>query len=218
VVEAAHALRSEGERIAGQIRQQYAVTETMASETEAATRIVDTLTETAQQIGGIVEMIGTIAGQTNLLALNATIESARAGEAGRGFAVVAGEVKRLSTQTAQATQRISGQIQSVQRATAEAAETIRAIRDRVQQVKEIAALSVSAFETQARATTTIADSIDRTADAALVVLAGSERVSGAARDSGTMSEGLVTLSGEISGAVESMRSELHRILEAARAA
>ncbi len=218
VVSAAHILRSEGERIADQIRQQYSVTETMAHETEAATRIVDTLTETAQQIGGIVEMISTIAGQTNLLALNATIESARAGDAGKGFAVVAGEVKRLSTQTAQATQRINSQIQSVQRATAEAANTIRAIRDRVQQVKEIASRSVEAFENQARATTSIADSIDRTADAALAVLAGSERVSDAARNSGALSEGLVTLSSDISGAVEAMRVELHRILEAARAA
>ena len=51
------------------------------------------LTDAAQAMSGIVELIGNITGQINLLALNATIESARAGEAGRGFAVVASEVK-----------------------------------------------------------------------------------------------------------------------------
>ena len=41
------------------------------------------LTEAAQSMSGIVELIHNITGQINLLALNATIESARAGEAGR---------------------------------------------------------------------------------------------------------------------------------------
>jgi methyl-accepting chemotaxis protein len=65
------------------------------------------LTEAAQAMSGIVEMINSITGQINLLALNATIESARAGEAGRGFAVVASEVKSLANQAKQATSMAS---------------------------------------------------------------------------------------------------------------
>ena len=54
------------------------------------------LSESAKDIGEVVELISDIAEQTNLLALNATIEAVRAGDAGKGFAVVAAEVKNLA--------------------------------------------------------------------------------------------------------------------------
>ena len=65
-----------------------------ASRTEALMRA---LSDSAERIGTVVQLIQAIASQTNLLALNATIESARAGDAGKGFAVVASEVKSLAT-------------------------------------------------------------------------------------------------------------------------
>jgi methyl-accepting chemotaxis protein len=71
------------------------------------------LTEGAQKIGEVVDLINGIAGQTNLLALNTTIESARAGDAGKGFAVVASEVKSLANQTAKATEEVASQITSI---------------------------------------------------------------------------------------------------------
>ena len=58
-----------------------------------------------ESLGGVTRVSGdiqSVARLTNLLALNATIEAARAGEAGKGFAVVAGEVKLLTSQTADA--------------------------------------------------------------------------------------------------------------------
>lgn len=59
--------------------------------------------------------ISDISRQTNLISINASIEAARAGESGAGFKVVATEVRRLSTQTAQAAKQITDGINQAAR-------------------------------------------------------------------------------------------------------
>lgn len=75
---------------------------------------ISSLSQSALQIGDIIDVIDEIADQTNLLALNAAIEAARAGDQGRGFAVVADEVRKLAERTGKATGEIAAMIKSVQ--------------------------------------------------------------------------------------------------------
>jgi methyl-accepting chemotaxis protein len=113
---------------------------------------VQGLTRSAARIGEVVGLINQIAAQTNLLALNATIEAARAGEAGRGFAVVASEVKSLASQTAKATEEISGQIADIQKVAGDAVDAIQGIGSIIGEVNEVATAIAAAVQQQGAAT------------------------------------------------------------------
>ncbi|MBE7220245.1 MAG: methyl-accepting chemotaxis protein, partial [Caulobacteraceae bacterium] len=143
----------------------------------AVERAVDTnagmgrLSAAAQKVGDVVSLISRIAAQTNLLALNATIEAARAGEAGRGFAVVAQEVKTLATQTAKATQDITGQISEMQEATDLSVEAIDKIQKKIAEVEHISTIIAAAVHEQGAATQEIARNV-RSAAAGTQTMSG----------------------------------------------
>ena len=75
--------------------------------------------EKIEQINNIIDIVKKLANQSNLLALNASIEAARAGEAGRGFAIVAGQVKELSTNTAQSADTVVNYVEELRTSLAE---------------------------------------------------------------------------------------------------
>ena len=79
-----------------------------------AVEVIRTLSSESTQIGGVLEVIRSIADQTNLLALNAAIDAARAGGQGRGFAVVADEVRLLAQRTQKSTAEIQVMIERLQ--------------------------------------------------------------------------------------------------------
>ncbi|GAB7531801.1 methyl-accepting chemotaxis protein [Pseudomonas sp. 3A(2025)] len=96
--------------IDGSLRQIQQLSATI----DQAVEVMRTLSAESTQIGGVLEVISSIAEQTNLLALNAAIEAARAGEQGRGFAVVADEVRLLAQRTQKSTAQIQGMIERLQ--------------------------------------------------------------------------------------------------------
>ena len=150
-----------------------------ASDSHTTNMEINKLTEAAQEIGEVVNLIQQIAGQTNLLALNAAIEAARAGEAGRGFAVVAGEVKSLALQTAKATEKIVAQITAVQTSTGVAVEAIRRNADRMQQIDQFTSSVAASLEEQNVATAEISRNVASAAERAKVVVAVLNQVAGA---------------------------------------
>lgn len=100
----------------------------MATRSDESLQRVQQLEHNANDVGKVIQLVGTIAEQTNLLALNASIEAARAGDHGKGFAVVAEEVRTLADQSAVAVKDTSQLIQVMQ----EHVESVgREIRDQV---------------------------------------------------------------------------------------
>jgi methyl-accepting chemotaxis protein len=126
---------------------------------------MDALGKAAEMIGSVTEAIRGISEQTNLLALNATIEAASAGDAGKGFAVVANEIKELSRQTSDATEKIKSSIEGMQKATSESVADINQVVEIIDNIAVINTTIASAVEEQSNTTNEIANNVAQTAEA-----------------------------------------------------
>lgn len=164
VATAAEELTASINEIDRQMRESTVASERAFTQVGSATETINGLARAAEGIGGIVELINQIASQTNLLALNATIEAARAGDAGKGFAVVANEVKNLASQTARATDEITGKIASMQGIASSAVGAVSGIKESIARINEIAGQIAHSIREQAGATQEISTNAQRAAE------------------------------------------------------
>jgi methyl-accepting chemotaxis protein len=208
VASATEQLTSSVREIGRQVAESTRISGKAVDQAGQSAASIQDLSQAAQRIGAVVELINSIAGQTNLLALNATIEAARAGDAGRGFAVVASEVKALAEQTAKATDEISQQILSIQAATRQSVSAIGEIGTTIASVNEIATAIAAAVEQQGMATAEISRNIQEAARGTREVSGNIGGVSEAAGETRQTASRLLASANELSQHSEMLRTSV----------
>jgi len=184
VASSAEELDASIREISESMTKSKAATESVFDQALIADKSTQRLVDAAKAMGGVVELIQTIAGQINLLALNATIESARAGDAGKGFAVVATEVKNLANQAARATEQISKEIENVQTVSGEVVSVLADIRHSIETVREHVTGTASAVEEQSAVTRGLSSSMQGASAAVETITASVNEISTAILQAG----------------------------------
>ncbi|WP_413243522.1 methyl-accepting chemotaxis protein [Pseudomonas sp.] len=206
-----------GKRVVGQTVE---VIDALAHEVEKAAAVIRQLEQDSDKIGGVLEVIRSIAEQTNLLALNAAIEAARAGEQGRGFAVVADEVRTLASRTQQSTTEIQGMIEKLQSGSSSAMKVMEASCSQARKGVEQVAQAGATLDCITRSVATINDMNAQIASAAeeqssvaeeinrniVTVSEVAEQVSVGAQQTATTSEELARLAEQLQGMVGQFRT------------
>lgn len=174
----------------------------------ATTQTVEKLGKSSKEIDDVIHAITAIAEQTNLLALNATIEAARAGEAGKGFAVVAGEVKDLASETAKATDDITGRIAKIQDDTDSAVTAIRRISEIISQINDFQTTIAAAVEEQTATTNEMARSVTEAASGSSTIATNIGQFAGAASQAVEPLNALAATASDLQSKAADLRAEL----------
>jgi len=203
---------------------------------DEASRIVTRSAESIEAVSSysavlreVLIAIEEISEHTNLLSINAAIEAARAGQSGRGFAVVAGEIRGLSLRAKDQLERSYAQIAEMQRAVDAAAGSSGQVTGNLSRMIEMA--KDSTFRTKATAdrlagrkaesdrvlssvedlysdTVTIRQLNDESASENRSIQESFESLRSTFESLTTMAEEQVSLSGDLRGFVEKVRTVL----------
>jgi methyl-accepting chemotaxis protein len=218
VAAASEQLASTVSEIARQVQESSTIAGQAVRQASTTNDRVHDLSQSAERIGDVVNLINSIAGQTNLLALNATIEAARAGDAGKGFAVVAQEVKALAAQTAKATHEIASHIAGMQQATQDAVTAIKEISATINRMSEISGHIAAAVEQQGTTTSEISRNVIEAAKGTSEVATSITDVSRGASETGSASSQVLSSARELSSESLRLRREVETFLADVKAA
>lgn len=191
--------------------------EGVATQARKSRDTIHTLSEAADRIGAVVQLVQAIASQTNLLALNATIEAARAGEAGKGFAVVASEVKSLADQTRKATEEISQQVGNIQGITTETRDAIDGISNTIAEISEIMTGIEIDTAQQRNATQDIARSVQDAARGTLDVSNHIVQISSTSSETGRMASDARDAAVDLSRQAEILKRDVDGFIASVKA-
>ncbi|UJR80106.1 methyl-accepting chemotaxis protein [Sandaracinus amylolyticus] len=151
---------------------------------------IRTLTEHAQRITELLELIRDVANKSELLALNAALEGAKAGEAGRGFSLVANQMQRLAEsvmESVKIVKELTGDIRKATQATALATEdATKLARDTTDAARRIGVIT----EEQESSTEQVTRAMDEIADATHQSAAGTNQTLQAVRELSQIAERL----------------------------
>ena len=205
-------MTSSANEISVQTSQATEIARQAVSQAEKTTAGITGLSQAAEHIGAVVNLIRTIAEQTNLLALNATIEAARAGSAGRGFSVVAAEVKSLANETSKATEEVRKQVSAMQAATQEVATVITDVVRTIASISKISSVIYSAAQMQNSATKDIARFTDDAGRRTTEVAHNIERVNHKAIEAGSAATQVLSAAQMLSRESNKLKSEIGKFL------
>ncbi|WP_332119680.1 methyl-accepting chemotaxis protein [Azorhizobium caulinodans] len=218
VASAAEELASSIIEIKRQVDESARIANAAVAEAGNTAAQVQELSNSAEKIGKVVDLIRNIAGQTNLLALNATIEAARAGDAGKGFAVVAAEVKQLADQTSKATAEIEAQIEEIQGSTRASSQAIVGITGVIEEINRIAGSIAAAVDQQGVATREIAHNVARASQGTQQVSVNISGINGAAADTSSAAAQVQDAAASLATQTQTLRRVMAEFLGTVRAA
>lgn len=188
---------------------------------EAIKQIGILTTECKQAVESIktaADEITSIASQTNLLALNASIESARAGEAGRGFSVVAENIKNLASGSADSSAGISSRVSDIIVKVDKCVEAAEAAAAIMQEQNKLVTEAGESMDLLSESVGNVADNIAVITDEAKrldtaknSVLNNISDLSAISEENAASSEQVSTSVGEVSHAIEGVKTEANRM-------
>ncbi|MFV1851509.1 MAG: methyl-accepting chemotaxis protein [Thalassospira sp.] len=212
VASATEELQASSHEIAERIHKTNDIAGQAVIRAQETSHTMNSLSETASEIGKVVDIVKRISDQTKMLALNATIEAARAGDAGKGFAVVANEVKNLATQTEKAIQDINSQITAIQGATSEAVTAIEGIGGAIDEVSQLSSDISTSVEQQTAAIAEISASAQEVSTHMQGISGDIELASAKSQNASETAENLRILSSNIRNDIAEMESRFRTVL------